>query len=256
MLMNFCDRKFDIIIQAGQSNSEGYGFGDVENAYQPNASVWYLNNDFTISKAAELVVNNGVQSNFALSFAQRYIDNNLLNEGRDLLILRCAVGGTGFLDNRWKLTDDLYLIMMDMIKTALSLNSENRLVAFLWHQGETDALNNADYDTHYNNLKTLLNSVINTFDVPNLPFIAGDFVHDWKDKNLTICEPVIKAIQTVCREHTNGRFVESEGLMSNAQVIPTNHPLGWGDTDVIHFSRASLYELGNRYFDAFLSCER
>lgn len=255
MLINFSDKKFDIIIQAGQSNSEGYGFGDVENAYQPNTLVWYLNNDLTISKAAELVVNNGVQSNFALSFAQHYIDSNLLNEGRELLILRCAVGGTGFLDNRWKLTDDLYLHMMDMIKTALSLNSENRLVAFLWHQGETDALNNADYDTHYNNLSTLLNSVINTFEVPNLPFIAGDFVHDWKDKNLAICEPVVKAIKTVCREHTNGRFVESDGLMSNAQVIPTNHPLGWGDTDIIHFSRASLYELGDRYFEAFISCK-
>ena len=254
MLLNFSEKAFDIIIQAGQSNAEGYGFGDVENAYQPNPAVWYLNNDFTISRAAELVVNNGVQSNFALSFAQRYIDNNLLSEGRELLILRCAVGGTGFLDNHWKLTDDLYLRMMEMIKTALSLNPSNRLVAFLWHQGENDAIDNADYDTHYNNLSTLLNSVINTFEVPNIPFIAGDFVHDWKDKNLSICEPVIKAIQSVCNNHTNGRFVESEGLKSNAQVIPTNHPLGWGDTDVIHFSRSSLYELGNRYFDAFLTC--
>lgn len=255
MLMNFREKKFDIIIQAGQSNAEGYGFGDVENAYQTNTSVWYLNNDFTISRAAELVVNNGVQSNFALTFAQRYIDNNLLEEDRELLILRCAVGGTGFLDNRWNLSGDLYPRMMDMIKTALSLNPNNRLVAFLWHQGENDAISNSDYDTHYNHLSTLLNKVIKTFEVPDIPFIAGDFVHDWKDKNLAICKPVIKAIQTVCNEHTNGRFVESNNLLSNAQVVPTNHPLGWGDTDVIHFSRASLYELGNRYFDAFLSCK-
>lgn len=254
MLLDFSKKNFDIIIQAGQSNAEGYGFGDVENAYQPNPSVWYLNGDFTITPAAELVANNGVQSNFALSFAQRYIEKNLLSEGRELLILRCAVGGTGFLDNRWNLTGDLYLRMMDMIKTALSLNPSNRLVAFLWHQGETDALNNADFETHYNNLSTLLNNVTTTFNATSLPFIAGDFVHDWKDNNLAICEPVIKAIKKICAEHTNGRFVESEGLKSNAQVIPTNHPLGWGDTDVIHFSRASLYELGNRYFDAFISC--
>ncbi len=255
MLLNFSDKAFDIIIQAGQSNAEGYGFGDVDTPYQPNPNVWYLNNDFTISRAAELVVNNGVQSNFALAFAQRYIDNNLLTEGRELLILRCAVGGTGFSDNRWNLSGDLYPRMMDMIKTALSLNPSNRLVAFLWHQGENDAINNVDFDTHYNNLSTLLKSVLTTFDVADIPFIAGDFVHDWKDKNQEICEPVINAIKTVCSEHTNGRFVKSEGLKSNAQVIPTNHPLGWGDTDVIHFSRASLYELGNRYFDAFLSCK-
>ena len=254
MLMNFSEKAFDIIIQAGQSNSEGYGFGDVENACQPNPNVWYLNGDFTITHATEMVVNNGIQSNFALTFAQRYIDNNLLSEGRELLILRCAVGGTGFLDNRWNLSGDLYLRMMDMISTSLSLNPSNRLVAFLWHQGENDALSNANFNTHYNNLSTLLNKVVTTFNVPDIPFIAGDFVHDWKDKNQEICEPVINAIKTVCDEHKNGRFVESEGLKSNAQVIPTNHPLGWGDTDVIHFSRSSLYELGNRYFDAYLSC--
>lgn len=255
MLLNFSEKTFDIIIQAGQSNSEGYAFGDVDAPYQPNPNVWYLNGDFTITHAAELAVNNGVQSNFALKFSQHYIDNNLLQGGRELLILRCAVGGTGFLDNRWNLTGDLYLRMMEMIKTALSLNSSNRLVAFLWHQGETDAENKADCNTHYKNLSTLLNSVINTFNVPDLPFIAGDFVHDWKDKNLDICEPVIKAIKMVCAEHKNGRFVESDGLKSNAQVIPTNHPLGWGDTDIIHFSRASIYELGDRYFDAFLTCK-
>lgn len=254
MLINFSDKKFDIIIQAGQSNSEGYGFGDVEIAWQPNPLVWYLNNNFTITPAAELVVNNGVQSNFSLSFAQHYIENNLLSEGRELLILRCAVGGTGFLDNRWNLSGDLYLRMMDMITTALSLNPSNRLVAFLWHQGENDALCNADFNTHYNNLSTLLNNVLTTFSVPNLPFIAGDFVHDWKDNNIDICEPVINAIKAVCNNHTAGRFVLSDGLKSNAQVVPTTHPLGWGDTDVIHFSRKSIYELGNRYFNAFLSC--
>ncbi len=254
MLTDFSKKSFDIIIQAGQSNSEGYGFGDVDNAYEPNTAVWYLNNDFTISQAAEKVVNNGVQSNFALSFARCYINKNLLSEERELLILRCAVGGTGFLDNRWGLSDDLYQKMMDMISTALALNPSNRLVAFLWHQGETDALNNADFDTHYNNLSTLLNQVTKTFNYPDLPFIAGDFVWDWKQNNLAICEPVIRAIKTVCDEHKNGRFVESNGLKSNDQELTTPHPMGWDGTDVIHFSRPSLYELGIRYFDAFLSC--
>ena len=40
MLMNFSGKAFDILIQAGQSNAEGYGFGDVDSAYQPNERVW------------------------------------------------------------------------------------------------------------------------------------------------------------------------------------------------------------------------
>ena len=164
------------------------------------------------------------------------------------MILRTSVGGTGFLDNRWKLTDDLYLRMMEMIRTALALNPENRLVALLWHQGETDALCHASYDVHYNHLMTLLKSVRDEFGVPELPFVAGDFVHDWKNKHLDICTPVVDAIRAVCRDCTNGSFVESDGLLSNAQeVYPNNTRL----TDYIHFSRRSIYELGKRYFEAY-----
>ena len=51
-----------------------------------------------------------------------------MEPGRKILILRTAVGGTGFRDHRWGMTDDLYLQMMEMIRTALSLNPKNRNV--------------------------------------------------------------------------------------------------------------------------------
>jgi len=248
MLKNFADEKFDLIIQAGQSNAEGYGFGNVEEPYQPNDRVWYLNGDFTITPAAEKVTGNEIQSNFALSFAREYLKNGHLTEGRKLLILRAAVGGTGFLDNHWKLTDDLYLRMMEMIRTALGLNSENRLAAFLWHQGETDATNHASFDIHYNHLITLYRSVTEEFRKPDLPFIAGDFVQHWKNDNIEICTPVVGAIRAVCRDTEYGGFVETEGLLSNAQELQRD-PLGWYDP--IHFSRKAIYELGKRYYDVF-----
>lgn len=248
MLKDFSQEAFDIIIQAGQSNSDGSAHGPVEHPYEPNSNVWYMNGNFTITEATERVYGNEIRGNFSLSFATEYINNGLLKEGRKLLILRTSVGGTGFLDNRWKLTDDLYLRMMEMIRTALALNPENRLVALLWHQGETDALCHASYDVHYNHLMTLLKSVRDEFGVPELPFVAGDFVHDWKNKHLDICTPVVDAIRAVCRDCTNGSFVESDGLLSNAQeVYPNNTRL----TDYIHFSRRSIYELGKRYFEAY-----
>lgn len=249
MLKDFTKETFDILIQAGQSNSEGYGFGPVDEPYDPNDRVWYLNGDFTLSMAAEKATLNDIQSNFSLPFAREYIKSGRLDEGRKLLILRTAAGGTGFLDNRWKKTDDLYLRMMEMIRTALALNVNNRLVGLLWHQGETDASLNASYDVHYAHLMGLVQSVREEFGVPDLPFIAGDFVQHWKNDNIAICTPVVDAIRAVCRDCGHGRFVETDGLLSNLQELHRN-PMGWEDT--IHFSRKAVYELGKRYFEAFV----
>lgn len=254
MLKDFTQERFDIIIQAGQSNSEGYGFGAVEEPYEPNEQVWYMNGDFTISVAAEKVAGNGIQSTYALSFAREYLKAGLLKEGRKLLILRTSVGGTGFLDNRWKMTDDLYLRMMEMIRTALELNKENRLLGLLWHQGETDALLNAGYEQHYNHLMGLLRSVREEFQVPDLPFIAGDFAYQWREDNADICKPVLQAIRDVCRDCSYGAFVETDGLKSNMQEGAWNTLSGEdGDKDTIHFSRNSCYLLGKRYFEAFVT---
>lgn len=242
MLKNFALDKFDIIIQAGQSNSDGTGYGFTPAPYMQNENVLYLNGDFTISLATEKVSENQIQSNYSLNFASDYITNGYLKDGRKLLILRCSVGGTGFLDNRWGLNDDLFLQMIEMIKTALELNENNRLIALLWHQGETDAILEASYETHYNHLLNLVDTVKTTFNVPNLPFIAGDFVQQWKNDNLQICKPVISAIKNVCATTKNGRFVNTDNLLSNAQTFECD--------DTIHFSRNALYQLGKRYFSA------
>lgn len=249
MLKDFTKEAFDIFIQAGQSNSEGYGFGEVENPYKPCEEVYYLTREFMIERAREQLTENKAQSNFGLPFVREYIERGMLKEGRKILIIRAAAGGTGFIDKRWGMKDDLYLRMIEMIKTALELNPENRLVALLWHQGETDAQKGASYDTHYNNLKNLVLSVRETFGAHDLPFIAGDFVHHWKNENIELCEPIINAIKAVCAECTPSAFVESDGLCSNLEELGYN-PLGW--TDKIHFSRVAIYKLAKRYFDAFV----
>lgn len=249
MIRDFSKETFDILIQAGQSNSDGTAFGNVYDPYQQTPLVWYYNADGTFQVAQEKVTNNAIQSNFSLTFARKYVQSGMLTEGRKLLILRTAVGGTGFSDNHWKSTDDLYLRMMEMIRDVLALNSENRLKALLWHQGETDALNNMTYDYYREHITELIANVRNTFDVPTLPFIAGDFVQDWKHKNADISAPIISALRDVCANQ-NCAFVETEGLDSNREDgYP--HPFGWSDD--IHFCRRAIYELGERYFDAYTS---
>jgi hypothetical protein len=133
--------------------------------------------------------------------------------------------------------------MMEMIKTALGLNPKNRLVAFLWHQGETDATLNSDFQTYYNNLTTLVTNVRKTFGCDNLPFVAGDFVSHWKMENIKRCEPVISAMKEVCKTIGDAEFVETSELLSNDQKI--------GNKDNIHFCRDALYLLGLKYYDAY-----
>jgi len=84
MLKDFTKETFDILIQAGQSNSEGYGFGNIENPYNPNNNVYYLTPDFIIEHATERVTGNQIQSNFGLSFAQEYIDAGMLEENETM----------------------------------------------------------------------------------------------------------------------------------------------------------------------------
>ena len=243
MLKDFTQENFDIVIQAGQSNSEGTGFGDASAPFEPHPDIWYLNADMTISQAQERVWLNGIVGNFSLSFARRYVQEGRLAAGRKLLIIRAAVGGTGFADHRWGLQDDLFLHMMEMIRTALALNPANRLIALLWHQGETDAYNSVTQAVHEANLSALVNAVRAEFACPALPFLAGDFVPLWKQHNPTIIGETIQAMRQVCAQIGAARFVESDGLASNQENI--------GNEDDIHFCREALYTLGERYYEAF-----
>ena len=257
-MSGFSGDKFDIIIQAGQSNAEGYGIGTTSEEHIGSAAILYFNPSFKITQAREepavaandwLFAGGAVNverkvNNFSLAFAREYIKAGMLEDGRKLLIVRAAVGGTGFSDNRWGPSDDLYLGMMEMIKQALALNPENRIVAFLWHQGENEADNSSSRETHYANLKRLVDSVRFDFACPTLPFIAADFVHEWKTQNIEKCDPIIAAIRDICHDLQPAAFVETGGLNSN------NQDTGNGDT--VHFSREALNALGKRYFDAFI----
>ncbi|MBR5252399.1 MAG: hypothetical protein IKV39_00820 [Clostridia bacterium] len=248
MLWDFTKEKFDIIIQAGQSNAEGCGVGNVEKAYAPTDKILHLDGDFTISVARERIDENFICSHFGLTFAKKYIEDGRLEDGRRVLIIRSAVGGTGFSDHRWGMTDDLYLRMMELIRTALDLNPENRVVAMLWHQGETDACNNMDEETYYNNLNRLIGTVRDMCG-NTLPVICGDFVQDWKSKNAEICAPIISAQRKLTAQIGNSAFVETDDLLSNNQF----NGFTWDD---IHFARGELYVLGERYYEAFVKADK
>lgn len=248
MLKDFSRENFDIILEAGQSNGSGSGHGDVKSPYIQNENVWYLqascDDEFIIVPACERVSGNEITGDLSLSFADEYMKHGQLQKGRRLLVIRAAVGATGFSNNRWGIYDDLFLRMIAMLNTAMTMNKNNRIVAFLWHQGENEANFGSSYDCHYNNLSKLLQAVRDVCGNPELPFIAGDFVPQWRDNNKEKCKPIIEAMKAVCTNAGKAAFVDTEGLLSNAQA--------YDSIETIHFSRQALYQLGERYFVAFL----
>ncbi|MBR2044299.1 MAG: hypothetical protein IJ946_08195 [Clostridia bacterium] len=252
---------YDIIIQAGQSNAEGYGFGPVEKEYEVNDKILHMNalksvvshepyitityedKPFEIIPADYRENENGKIGDFSLSFSSRFVEEGMLDEDRKLLIIRAGVGSTGFVRGNWGKCAQLGLKMLEMIDYALSLGEDCRLVAFLWHQGETDAARGCIPEVYRMQIENMVNLVRSRYNAYDLPFIAGDFVHHWKNMNLKICEPIISKLNEALDNLGNSAFVKTDGLLSNNQKI--------GNKDVIHFCRQSLHELGERYFEAY-----
>ncbi|MBQ8405464.1 MAG: hypothetical protein IJX09_02325 [Clostridia bacterium] len=254
--------RYDIIVQGGQSNAEGTGCGPVARELPISPNVWYLDAEktvevgednmiityadkpFQIVPAAERVVNGNVTGDFSLTFAEEYEKARLLQADRKLLIVRAAIGGTGFKKNHWGIGKVLYNKLLEMTDYALSLHPENRVIGFLWHQGEHDAFEGSEP----NEFKAQLTAQLHDFRArygEDIPFIAGDFAREWKSKNEEICRPIVQKIRDLTAEEKHCAFVETADLLSNNETLQNG--------DDIHFSRQSLHLLGERYFQAFQS---
>ena len=270
MILNECkSEKYDIIILAGQSNAQGSGIGDVLEEYIPDERIHMLSDNSNpsfkedangkayldikfpceqfIEVAKERVENDKKHGNFALTFAKKYIEQGYLEKDRKILIVHSAVGGTGFYRNEWGVDNVLFNRLISMTDNALKLNEENRIVAYLWHQGEHDAeepktwTSEEKYRRHYYNLRYQTELYYNKYNI-TVPFITAGFCEDYRSKNQEICAPVLQAIQDFVIDF-NGEYIDTSDLLSNRQTVDNG--------DVYHFSRPSLYILGERYFDAY-----
>ena len=236
--------KYDVVVVSGQSNAEGFGYGATSDEYVPDSRIEWLNDgedpawedngaggqrlrinlngEKRISVAEEPVGRNGKLGKLSFLFCREYVRNGLLEDGRKLLIVNAAVGGMCFARNEWGVGNFLYERMKDLTFAALNLSDENRIVAFLWHQGESDAIENpswnADmrYRRHYYNLRFQTETFFSVLG-RRVPFIAGGFAGEWFNKTKEVCVPVLKAINDVCTD-IGGAFVSAEGLKSNNEL--------------------------------------
>lgn len=247
---------FDIVVVAGQSNAYGYGKGRVN--YTKNKRIYevYRDGKYNTRKNPKLPLKQFVykraglhsvnghgrkMSGFYLFFGKKY-EKEMLESGRKLLFVRTAVGGTGFSDDCWGETDYLYLNTINMVKQIKNGNPQNRIVAVLWHQGETDVLGGVTKEYYKDKFETLIKGFRSEFGNPNLPFIAGDMVENWSKIHANYGN-VIGAVKDVMSELNDCALVSTKGLLANSKE------------DNIHFSGKSNEILGERYFEAFKRCE-
>ena len=260
------NKPMDIIILAGQSNAVGYGCGEADYILQHMERVKVLYDDQAEDYARDengkeymaiyepwkfkmIDATKGYTGSLAMRFADAYIEKGFLATNRELLVVRCAVGGTGFCKGLWGVGQLLYRRMLDLVSYAMSLNPENRVVAFLWHQGECDAFENADWtpekrkEQYYQDLRAVVEGVRTHCSTPDLPFLCGGFTDEWSKDYREACDAVISAQKQICNDVGYASFTETVGLLSNNQAVQN------GDT--IHFCKAAVYEIGRRYFEQY-----
>lgn len=268
--MDFSNKKFDVVILAGQSNAEGNGVmpgilpKQVDNVYQATDKnpayitegiknspklILTLPVEYEIQNYQERTDGKNSYADMAKSFALSYISSGMLKKGRDILIIKSGVGGTGFSRNEWGIASLLYERLKQMTDAVLSINPSNRIVAFLWHQGEHDAYENAEftekerYDFYHDRFKEQILDFLKRYSRFKFPVIAGEIIKDWAADYRSQCDAVEKATEDVIKEIGFGGIAVSDGLISNNQAVFNG--------DNIHFSAESIRELGRRYFTIY-----
>ena len=169
--------------------------------------------------------------NLAEHFAECYHKKH--NEKVGLIC--CADGGTTL--EQWMPDSLLYDNAVFNAKLAMRTSS---LAGILWHQGESDCANAGPQ--YEENLLKMLTQLREDLGLPNVPVVLGglgDFLTDcprpeWDFSNYPL---INAATESVAKNLGNAGFVPATGLTSNP--------------DNLHFNAASLYEFGQRYFDAF-----
>ncbi len=267
MLLNTVSEKLDIIIVAGQSNAEGYGIGPTAEPYRPSPDILLMKDtdnqgyvvdekthgtfgitmprDYLVGIAEERCSTSGKIGCLGLYFARKYKEE-CLKPGRRILVVQAAVGATGFAKGNWSTDGVLYLRMCEMVSTALAMNSENRIAAVLWHQGEHDAIfrpnltDSEREELHLANLSSLLVGFRSQFGT--CPFIMGGFTDEWAG-GFPRSELIVSAMRRLTAKYPGVGLASSAGLPTNNQTL--------GNGDAYHFSRDSLRLFGERYFDVY-----
>lgn len=322
---NFSTRSlenFDIVIIAGQSNAEGYGRRNEinENSFcaqphnidAPSQSVKHYQNNGDIENALHPIchltgwderrrrepryTNRGGTNlsdcnpvGFGIDFGKEYFNNYNKTNGRKVLLVGCAYGGTGFFDAKshipfwWEKEDNssyrfengrigtvrsLYQISKTKIAEVKNkVGPNSKVVALLWHQGESNASD--DLSLYRSKIQQLFRDLradikrIFPNSPTNVPILMGGLSPDLYRNRVTRVENSSQAKlmssfirDTVVPSISSCKFVSAEPMSGFNRFLQGNSFMDSrgtiiGRNDNVHFSATSQREFGKRYFKVF-----
>lgn len=230
-----CQAGSDIYLLIGQSNMAGRGKLTDNNAVSHDG-VLKMNVFGYLVPAKEPLHYDKPTAGAGLgaSFA------NAMREGdtnTTVVLLPCAFGGSGL--SEW--TKGSYMYRHAILRTQEALRilkGKGRLAGILWHQGETDSLNDkkaASYAQRLSQMLTDLRADLGCGDVPVVVGELGRYLAEKREKSGRYAhfEKINEALHLVAKQIPNCECVSSEGLSPNP--------------DILHFNTESLRTFGERY---------
>jgi hypothetical protein len=222
-------------------------------------------------------------NSFAMSFAKDYVANSEIGIGtRNLLLVNCSYSGTGMDFGpdggmKWRkpsASDDLLKSLytktvqrLRNLKTLLHPTNDSKVVAFLWHQGESDettATGSAGGRINYKNklkesLEGMREEIMSIFNNNNdsyiFPILLGGLCLDAQFNRITGVRNTASKREEMCKiisevSNPNDRYyIEKSAFVSSDYL--TFSPRLESNTEL----DASGNSVGVRYADGrFISC--
>ena len=223
-------KKFDLYLLAGQSNMAGRGIPTPEDTIgDPRILLLNRNGQWEIAKAPVHFDKKAAGIGPGLSFAREMVkkDPTIV-----IGLIPCAAGGSSIEhwlnDEYWEQTRS-YPWNNAVLRTRLAMK-DGRLKGILWHQGESNS-SPEKAAAYHSQLVQLVEKFRSTFQLPGLPFVAGELpAFNKRAGNLNA------ALYDAAKQ------LQHFSVVSGAELTPNK--------DNLHINTASQHVFGKRYAEA------
>ena len=230
--------QLDSILMLGQSNMAGRGdLGEVKPIRNPMCYMLRMGRWQPMCEPVnpDRAIFEG-RYRSGVSLAASFADGYAKHFARPIGLIPCADGGTNI--SQWQPGELNYDHAVMQAKLAMRTS---RLVAILWHQGESDCQSDEDVAAYKQRFIRMVTQLRQDLGMPELPVILGEISHkigeSWKTQGRE--QRMNEILNQLAREVPHCAIASSKDLTVKA--------------DGIHFDSASCRAFGDRYFQAYLS---
>lgn len=196
---------------------------------------------------------------WGLTFAKMYKAQGYLAPGRQILLVPCGQGSTGFISDDWNEGDDNYDDAITRTLAALEAgDGTNYLKGILWHQGERDAGDAPNAANHATALLAMIDAMRSDLGSSTIPFIAGGLVPALVDAPVAEYDTVNANIEAIVSARTYTGYADpaspTELTVEGTASGSNNHYSSYSMRGSSHdFDDYTTLGFAGRYWVAYLA---